>query len=251
MGAQPLDFVTTACCRPKVFNSTLKSFTGRMLDVKFKQSTLYLNVDPIPENRNPLAVVEVAKKFFGNVVYNIPEKPNFTTALKWGFQQPEGRYFFYLQDDWALLKTVRVSELRKMMGSSVVVNKYTKERGKVINVVLRAYGSISDHRICLSPSLMDTAWAKEYSLLLDENLNPERQFRPVSQTNKGGGQASSKQNVGQQYPANPRHGIIVKDLGRPWLKQNKLKRNATKWKFNTWVPKGYKYKKRKSPPKDE
>jgi len=246
MGSHPLEFATTACCRPKIVNATYRSFTRLLKGVQWHESTLYLNIDPMPEKRDPMEVVEVAQRYFGNVVYNISEESQFTKAIKWCFQQPKDDMFFYLQDDWQLVKRVRIQELKAVLGNRVNLSKYNKEKARVVNVILRAYSSISDHRICLSPCLMDTEWAKEYSLKLDEGLNPERQFRPKGKNNKGGGQASSKYFVGQQYPANNMYGVQVKDLGRPWLKKHNLRRNALNWKFNSWIKRGQKYKSTKN-----
>lgn len=247
MGCHPLEFVTTATCRPKIVDATYRSFVEKMSGVNWKRSTLYINIDPMPEGRDPQAIIDIGKKYFGKVEANVPEKAHFTKALHWCFQQPQEEMFFYLQDDWRLVKRVKIQDLKVMLNSDVRYSKYSNKRAKVINVVLRAYSAIRDNRICLSPSLINTEWAKEYSNRLDFSLNPERQFRPKSKVNQGGGQASSPLHVGVQFPKDPRWGIYVKDLGRGWLKHNGFKRNAKAWNFNHWVEIGAKHKKK---PKD-
>ena len=92
-----LEFCTTATFRPEIIDRTYKSFTDNLLGIDFKISTLYLNVDPIPVG-NTKEVIDVAKKYFGNVVYNIPEEPNFTKAIKWCWSQVKNEYFFNLEE---------------------------------------------------------------------------------------------------------------------------------------------------------
>lgn len=217
-----MEFVTTACIRPDIIDETFTTFRQHLHGVDWEGSTLYLNVDPLPEGEDPEQAVRVAARHFGRVIWRNPEEPNFTAALQWGFQKPQNPFFFYLQDDWQMVRNVNIDDLIQKLGQL--------GEKKVVNVVLRAYRTINDQRICLSPCLIDTVWAREYSAKLDIKLNPERQFRPKSKVNQGGGQASNPNCVGIQFGQQR----IVRDLGRDWLRKNKYKRNALKWQFNTW-----------------
>ena len=47
-----LEFTTTACNRPEILEKTYKSFTTNLKDINFNKSTLYINIDPSPDNNN-------------------------------------------------------------------------------------------------------------------------------------------------------------------------------------------------------
>ena len=215
-----LEFVTTATCRPAIIRRTYQSFVDKLSGIDYKNSTLYLNVDPLPSGQDPAETVAMAKEFFGNVVVRMPETANFCVALKWGFSQVTGSHFFYLQDDWIMIRKCTIQELFKRLSKPII--RGTKKKN--IGVTLRAYRFIKDNRICLSPSLYLTKWAKETSAKLADTQNPERGMRDNT----------PKEYIDIHYPVNTKL-IMVKDIGRKWLKQNKIKRNTNNPRqFITW-----------------
>ena len=213
-----LEFTTTATCRPKILETTYASFTTNLLGINFNKSTLYLNIDPIPPKHDPQEVVKVAKNFFGEVVVNIPEIPNFCQAVRWCWCQPRGYYFFHLEDDWTLDQKISMDLVKKRLSKG----------GKwCFGINLRAY-KYMHNRICLSPCLLKTSIAREIALDLNPALNPEKQLRPKSYTNANGGRARRYFNI--HYPISE----IITDIGRKWLKKAKYERgkdiNFTTWK---------------------
>jgi hypothetical protein len=230
-----LDFCTTACCRPNILAKTYSSFTTRLLGINFKESTLYINIDPIPKI-NPDRTIDIAKKYFGNVVVNIPEKPNFSKALQWCFSQPKNnKYFFYLQDDWILLQHFHIAHLIDTLGKCITVERPRhsgiERRCRIAVVNLRAYKSIGDYRICLSPGLFNTKWASRFAARMDVDYNPEKQTRHKSADNPGGGIMTC------YYIAlhTPSHKAIVEDIGREWMEKHNIIRNTTEpMRFNGW-----------------
>ena len=97
-----MEFTTTACNRPELLERTYSSFTKNIKGLDFKKCILYINVDPSPHGQNIEKNEEVAKKYFGKVIVNYPDKPNFARAVIWCFTQVRGEYFFHLEDDWVL-----------------------------------------------------------------------------------------------------------------------------------------------------
>ena len=236
-----VDFCTTACCRPKLLNKTYKSFTRNLLGIDYSKSTLYINIDPIPDGDRD-EVIEVAKQYFGNVVANTPEKPNFSKALKWCFLQPKGDYFFYLQDDWVMQNELYISDMIKHLGTRHYPNggRSNERRNSrtIVAVNLRAYKTIRDNRICLSPVLVSNSWGKRFAKRLNTDFNPERQTRIKSKKNPHGADAND---LGASLHL-PEKKVIVADTGRKWLNKNNIRRNGNAVKFNGWIKKKAKKK---------
>ena len=202
------EFTTTACCRPEIIERTYQSFSNNLLNVNFSKSILYINIDPIPKNTNPELVLDIAKKYFGEVIYNIPKSPNFTNALKWCWSKPKNKYFFHLEDDWILLKSIDINVLVKLIN-----NKY-------VSVLLRGYKK-DRNTIDLAPSLFSTEFANRISKKLNINYNPEEQIRaPIGSDIR----ISEPTDCTLRYPDE----IVIKDIGREWLRNNNIKRNNTK-----------------------
>lgn len=210
-----LEFSTTAMVRPKILSRTYSSFCKRLRGVDFSQCTLYLNVDPLPAEDDPMAVVEMAKRYFGNVVHRIPENPNFTAAVQWCWSQVTGPYVFHLEDDWILRRDIIMKEMIKQ-----VTGKY-KER-RVIQVFLRAYPHLDRRKVCLSPSLLSGDFVRKASEIFDISLNPEIQLRGDIVTG---------------FSINHSKDICVHDIGRVWMRKSGYKRPDKKARFNRWIKK--------------
>ncbi|MFW6130611.1 MAG: hypothetical protein ACOC56_05440 [Atribacterota bacterium] len=229
-----MEFCTTATCRHRILDRTYASFTQNIFGVNFRESTLYLNIDPVPDD-DPQKTVNVAKRYFKNVVVNIPNECNFSKAVQWGFSQPKKKHFFYLQDDWVLSGRVKIKSIIDMLGKCVYIERPlrsgVKKRCRIVVVNLRAYSIIRDYRICFSPGLFLTKWAKYFSKKMDIDYNPEKQLRPKHKNNPGGGIISGLF-VGLHVPQKKE---IVSDIGRDWMIKNNIYRNDEKIKFNKWV----------------
>lgn len=217
-----LEFGTTSTIRPIISDHSFGSFHKNLKGVDWEDSTLYINIDPIPKG-NPEDVIRVAEKYFGRVIVNIPEEPQFCRALKWVLSKPTEDYFFYLQDDFTLDRNVHIDELKELLGN-IVGDK------KVVCANLRCYNQINDMRICLSPFLGFSWWCFMLGKTLDERYNPERQTREKSDANPHGGKNPSKY-CSYHYPEKK----IISDIGRQWLRLNGLKRNSDyPYKFTGW-----------------
>lgn len=210
-----LEFSTTAMRRPDILEATYKSFTNQLQGVDWGNSTLYLNVDPLPEDGDPQKCIEIAEKYFGKVVFRLPEKPHFTAAVKWCWSQVEGPFLFHLEDDWVLKIPIHIQDMVNRM------NKFSK----AVQVALKAHHAAYGPKICLSPSLLKGDFVRRMSELFTLKCNPEIQLRG---SNLCGGCTCV-------FP--PKSKIILKDLGRRWLAQSDYKRPPRKGKFVQWIKK--------------
>jgi hypothetical protein len=229
----PLEFTTTATQRPDILEQTYASFSKGLKGVDFKSSTLYINIDPLPVKDKSKEIIDVAEKYFGKVIPNIPDEPNFCKAVKWCFAQPQGKMFFHLEDDWEIVRPVNIDDLQKrMFPPTRKVN-----RRKIVNVILRAHSvlGVNDHRVCLSPSLNRTEWGYMVSRVLDPNHNPEKQLRPRNSKKNPIGGKNPNTCLGMQYPG-PKNTIIVRDIGRDWMRKNRIgKKQSKNGFFNRWT----------------
>lgn len=210
-----LEFVTTACIRPSILYQTYYSFTSFLKGVDFKTSTLYLNIDPVPDG-NPEDMIQVAKQFFGKVIPNTPSSPQFTKAVKWCWSQPKGNFFFYLQDDWLLIEDIDIQELISKLNTKLDNNKLS------IGVSLRWRRRQHPFSVTLTPSLYLTGWGKKAAYYMKDSINPEigcRKYIPVNCS-------------GFQFPHNPPN-VVLMNIGRKWREERNIITNSSCHKYFT------------------
>jgi hypothetical protein len=210
-------FTTTATNRPEIIERTYTSFCENINGINFKDTTLFINIDPAPNTINIKEGVRVARRFFGKVIYNMPSVPNFSAAINWLWSQATTPYIFHLEDDWVLKRPINIGSMLKAM-----------EQKDVEHVALRAYKH-KYHKMCLSPSLISQKLYGHVAGKLRTDINPELQLR-------------SKEIVGFNFRA--RHVVVlprdirttlIRDIGRKWMQINKIRRPAKKVKFFKWA----------------
>ena len=218
-----LEFTTTACNRPKILESTYKSYTTRLKNVDFKNSTLYINVDPTPHSDNIIEVIDIANKYFGNVIEYVPEKPNFAAAVLWCFNQVKGDLFFHLEDDWNLMKDVDIHKMVKLLGKDNIQCLLNKTPNLIPP---REIGEPA-----FIPGLSSKKYIQKYLPLMDDLSNPEAQIKNIFRKNK-------KFQKNKSINIDP-NNEFSRDIGRIWLQQNGLERDyenqRTKEK-GKWTP---------------
>jgi len=222
-----MDFTTPATVRPEIVDATYSSFSKNLKGIDLKKCRLFINIDPLPNGVNRKGITEVAKKYFKKVYPNYPEKPNFTAACNWVWSHAETEYIFHLEDDWLLLEKVSVPKLLKYFGT----------HSKLMEVALRAYNY--HYSVCpLSPCVMHRKYYKAVAGNLNEEINPEIQLRGRKfgiEMPSHDSKISPKGNV-IVYPEE-RKRIIVKDIGREWLKNSRFKKPKGKSRFISWEKK--------------
>ena len=219
-----IDFITTACNRPELLNKTYSSFVSKLKGINFMKSTLYINIDPAPNNNEFSKMVEIAKRFFGNVVVNNPETPNFAKAVKWCTSQTKEKYVFYLEDDWTLSQDINIQDLIKILENDSTIKKVQLRNKHVSN---NCPGN--KDRFGLPPGLWDAEFLRNFSKTMNGNINPESQIVQYQRNLRKEGTEVKKVIYGDE--------IIIHDIGRWWLKQNKLKRdyNNNEDKWSPWI----------------
>jgi len=215
-----LEFTTTAMARPSILQATYESFSSHLKGVDFSESTLYLNIDPLPPDVDPNACVEVAKQFFGTVIPNMPSSANFTAAVQWLWKSVQGEFFIHLEDDWSLSCDVNISAMLKRLEPEDVLQVPFRAYYRAYKGKERSYQG----KVCLSPSLLQGDFARKMSKIFNLSQNPEIQLRG---DNLGGGRAVPY----------PKREIIIKDIGRKWLSESAYEKPKVKHKFTSWIGK--------------
>lgn len=124
-----IEICVPAINRPKLIEQMISSFCNHIKGIDFSKSTIYLNVDPVPIIYGREKVIEVCKKYVGNVIYNLPLKPHMSVAFKWLLKQTKdtSKYFFFINDDWLFVKDIHIKELIER------IEKYNEIKQVAIN----------------------------------------------------------------------------------------------------------------------
>lgn len=214
-----LEFVSTECLRPEICSRAWQSFHKNLTEVDWEHSTLYLHMDKLPKEageKEANQMLTEASKVFGHVLGHVGQEPNFTNAVKWGWNQPLGPVFFYLQADWILLEKVDAEFL--------LLSLFQMD---LDSLNLRAYKG-SYERLCLSPVLIRSHVAKSLVKKMNNETGPEAQLR-VPSKRKGG------RSLGVDLKSScwPRGRKVVKDIGREWARKNNVRKKGGS-DFVTW-----------------
>ena len=209
-----ITFCTTAMPRPDIVEATYKSFSNNIKDLDLKEQRLLLNIDPVSSgdlDSDIEETKEVARRYFGEVIVNVPEKPNFTAAVDWCWTTANTEFVFHLEDDWELRQAINIGEIISNMRS----NGY-------MQTILRAY-TYTYSKLVLSPSIIHRDYYSRFAGEFDYDVNPEIQLRKPFVDKK-------KIFVAGKNP-------IVFDLGRAWLKGQPFKKPSMKGEFTEWEQK--------------
>jgi hypothetical protein len=239
-----IDITITACRRRELLFKTLNSFLEKaLINVPFR---LIINVDPVGVDEDSYKSVELCNWFSSPVVYRCPEKPNFSEAFKWSWDQAEADWVFHLEDDWELLVNV---DLNDMMG-------ILKSHSKLALLRLPQFKAGEDKMknwdrwfpwngtyfecpeemkqavgFCGHPSLIKGQYVRACRGHLLTDRNPEKQFH-------GGNPFLVAEATRWEYGvySKPGHPNYIQDLGRKWSVDNGWKKKGNKAHFMIWEP---------------
>ncbi|KKM16176.1 hypothetical protein LCGC14_1688510 [marine sediment metagenome] len=205
-----LDITTTATVRPEILGQTLDSFRTNLLKGNHNYR-LIINIDPIGEqNKTQEDVLKVARSFFSNIVYNVPEECSFTKAVIWCWKQSKTDYVFHLEDDWIMLTNVNIDHIFSTINkypqySSFALSQY------VLNKSHEPPPSLitNRQRICLNPTFIRYNFIEQVINLMNCNADPERQ---LGRRGKISRKLKTKHAIYTECGYSP----IVHDIGREW-----------------------------------
>jgi len=185
-----IDITMTAVLRPAVLDKSLASIVKNLVKDQ-NRFRLIINVDPIGEDVDPMAVVEVARKHFDNVIYNIPSEPSFPKAVKWIWLASEAPYVFHWEDDVSLLREIDIDDMiriHKKYLDVAALRLYIRDtpKKKVLHIFRSNWRYNKDgfyiadnwqEQFGLNPNLIKKEFIKEAVHILRDDINPEKVFR--------------------------------------------------------------------------
>lgn len=218
-------FTLTASPRAKILLKTLKSFSSNLLGISLSDCTVYANIDPIEfiECSDEIQkVVKVLNGYFKNVIYKVPEVPNFANALRYVWSQPSDELIFHMEDDWKLEMPINLNKMES----------YFYNREKLMQVRLRWKRCITKVPLYgLSPCIVRKEFYQAVALGLLPYRNPEWQIRKWGHK------------LGIPKPSNKSIFVIpktycVRDIGGSWKITRKISIQRFKkhdGRFTKWV----------------
>jgi len=242
-----INIAITATVRPKLLLQTLNSFYEKcFLDfIKWKKCDdlkIIVNIDPVGDldNYTPRDVYYICQRFSKNIIYNIPDTPNFAKAVKWCWSQCDCDYIFHLEDDWYLNRKLRLQKMMRYIDKDVSAvrlykRKYPSEKpyemfdceydfdGRSLFIA-----KDSSTQFGLNPVLISKKFIKQALPLMVDDINPEKQFRIRNRKMKD---LILKHKFG--IYGRPGDKAYVKDIGTEWRQKRSIEKPKGE-SFLTW-----------------
>jgi hypothetical protein len=185
-----IDITMTAVLRPGILNETLKNIVKHVVDNP-NRFRLIINIDPIGEKVEPKEVIDVCRKHFKNVVYNVADKPSFSKAVKWVWESSDAPYVFHWEDDVNILRSINIKDMIRILHHTRLLSSlrlYTKQTpNKKYFKTFSCYWRYNEkgfyiakdwrRQFGLNPILIKKAFIDEAVKRMVDHVNPEKQFR--------------------------------------------------------------------------
>jgi len=241
---EKIDIAMTATRRPEVLRRTLDSFIENVFKTT-DNFRLVINVDPIGLPIESMAVVDTAYEYFDDIVFNLPEKPDFNTAFRYVFSVATSELVFHLQDDWRACYPIDIDEmiaiLKKNQSLALLrLSMFSSEKNHLMNWDHHRFPwngkyfqcPITQRRqlgFCGHPSLIKNRFLKATVPVMDKKQNPENQFHSFFRVV----QEVEKWEYGVYLKPNSSRNI--EDIGRDWMQENNWRKNSDK-SHTVWNP---------------
>lgn len=238
-----IDITMTATLRPEIIERTLQSFKKNLftgIDAR-----LIINIDPVGPGRLR-DVVDVVYDHFPVGAMRVPKEPSFPKAFKWAWSTAIAPYVFHLEDDWVLKRPVYLGKLIEILDSdpeimSVRLPQFHAgpETMKNWNKIFRWTGFYYEPPpsegwlgFCGHPSLIKGAFVRSAAPLINDEMNPEKQFHagnpPLNE------EFAKWRYVVYGEPADPPTLPLVEDIGRDWMATHGYRKAGNKAFFTQW-----------------
>ncbi len=185
-----IDITMTAVIRPGILGDTLKTIVENVVD-DIDRFRLIINIDPIGAKIKPAKVIKTARRYFPNLIYNIPNVPSFPKAVKWTWSKTTAPFVLHWEDDIDILRKIDINNMIEILNkykelSSLRLFKHPTPKARVMKTFScrwkynkDGFYIASDWRkqFGLNPILIKQEFVSEAVPLLRDNINPEKQFR--------------------------------------------------------------------------
>jgi hypothetical protein len=208
-----MDLLIVSGRRPDLLEKTLSSIKNN-IDVGF--SNVLVNIDPWAGDEHDHKLTKsVILKYHPTAIINEPQVPNFCQAVKFLWTNVKSDYAFHTEDDWIWNQKFTKDYFVNGLQQVGMLRFVTKE-----NRAFDKYGT--------SPCVMTKHFALETGVLLDINLDPEKQI----------GSNTMLQEVVTKHKAVCMHGrgISAVDIGRNWRRKKGIEKTIVSGK-SVWKQK--------------
>jgi hypothetical protein len=167
----PLDVVMTATLRPALIDLTLASFYKNLLG-QSERVRLIINIDPVGDDDcHPEDILNICRRHSSDIIHRSPERPSFSGAVKWCWEQVETDFFLHLEDDWLLRKPVSLKAAINLLIpdpdiATVRFNRLTNPGEE----------PVASPGFSLNPSIIRKKFIDEALPFFSRDLDPEKQF---------------------------------------------------------------------------
>ena len=161
-----IDFFTMTINNYQILEKTYECLNNKIKENILQQSTLYLNVDPHPNNINIIKLKEVGEKYFKNVIFNTPDECNCSKAFKWGIKNFTKDYLFIIEANKCIVKNFSINEMIEKFDDNIV--EVCLSPTKIVPKLLY----LTSH-----PSIWKKEWLKKISNYFSDYVNYEYQLR--------------------------------------------------------------------------
>lgn len=107
-----MEIITCTINHAEYLYHTYEAFKNHVTDLDLSKCTLYLNIDPFPNNNNFEQVITMAKKYFPNIKYRIGNTYSASAGLIWAIPQIKNDYFFILGGGKTLCGDVSIEYMK-------------------------------------------------------------------------------------------------------------------------------------------
>jgi hypothetical protein len=185
-----IDITMTAVLRPKILAKTLNSIVTNVVD-DIDRFRLIINIDPVGQDIKPSRVIDIAKSYFKDVVWNVPGSPSFPLAVKWVWSQATAPYIFHWEDDVLILRKIDVNDMIAILNkyerlSSLRLYRGAVPKKKTIHTFACRWKYNADgfylandwkKQFGLNPILIKKEFIDQALPRMRDDTNPEKQFR--------------------------------------------------------------------------
>lgn len=185
-----VDITMTAVLRPSILDQSLSTIVKNVVDDQ-NRFKLIINIDPIGEDVDPMAMVKVAQSHFKTVIYNIPKAPSFPKAVKWIWMNSDAKYVFHWEDDVSIFRPISIEhmiEIHEKFPDIAALRLFVQPtpNSKTI-AVYRSKWHYNENgfytaddwkgQFGLNPNLIKKEFIDEAVHVLRDDINPEKVFR--------------------------------------------------------------------------
>lgn len=230
-----LEICVVAGRRPELLRTTLESFQNRLFS-HFVITNTYVNIDPIfGDDVDKDNTIDVVRSFFPKAEIRTPETANFCVAVRHLWQATKSELVLHLEDDWVANGDITPEMIEKALKDPKVAQvsfnnihkkwdfsngpfHERKRRIKLFGLDLGPRRSLP--YFTTSPSFIKGSFARSSACLMDDRLDPEKQFY-----NKTNPELQLAVRNYRNYILGEGLPFLITDIGRDWRDKRHIQKS--------------------------